>query len=114
MICLHLFANRYNCIPYYIRPLRFWLLVVPWWLVVFLPGAGVPPWWLPSVEWFSVVAGGVLPGGWYAPWCLVVFLPGGCHRWSGSRWWLVVSSLVLVVLPGVWWCSSLVADIGAS
>ena len=67
MICLHLFANRYNCIPYYIRPLRFWLLVVPWCLVV-LHGV----WWCSSL-----VAGGVLPGAGGDPWCLVVFLPGG-------------------------------------
>ena len=76
MICLHLFANRYNCIPYYIGSLRFWWLVAPWW---------PPPWF----QWWRC-----LPGGW----CL----PGGClpggagGRLPGSSgggaslggWWL--------------------------
>jgi hypothetical protein len=103
MICLHLFANRYNCIPYYIGSLRFWWLVAPWW---------PPPWF----QWWRC-----LPGGW----CL----PGGClpggagGRLPGSSgggaslggWWLPGgrlpggvggASLVPVVEVPPWWLPS--------
>ena len=79
MICLNLFANRYNYIPYYIGSLRFWWLVA----ASLVPVVEVPPWWLVS-SWLVVaslvvlVAASLVPVVEVPPLVAGVLVAGGC------------------------------------